>query len=192
MAEFHFLTPALTWTRMAQRRRSPYTGNRLILINIWISTVWNHHLQHKRAVVNTLLLRTHTLLSEEVDKVKEIQHVNEALKANNYPDWMLTIPNTGSASRDSEESVNEKRIYASVPYIKGTSERLKRAFKSHEVTLVHKPFNSLRSQLFYVKDKTENLKKCGTVYHLHCEQCDKDYVGETSRLLKKQSKGTSF
>ena len=88
-------------------------------------------------------------------------------------------------SRDSEESVNEKRIYASVPYIKGTSERLKRAFKSHEVTLVHKPFNSLRSQLFYVKDKTENLKKCGTVYHIHCEQCDKDYVGETSRLLKK-------
>ena len=92
---------------MAQRRRSPYTGN--------------HHLQHKRAVVNTLLLRTHTLLSEEVDKVKEIQHVKEALKANNYPDWMLTIPNTGSASRDSEEFANEKRIYASVPYIKGTS-----------------------------------------------------------------------
>ena len=30
------------------------------------------HLQHKRAVVNTLLLRAHTLVSEEVDKVKEI------------------------------------------------------------------------------------------------------------------------
>ena len=72
-------------------------------------------------MVNTLLLRAHTLLSEEVDKVKEIQHVKEALKANNYPDWMLTIPNTGSTSRDSEEFVNEKRIYASVPYIKGTS-----------------------------------------------------------------------
>ena len=72
-------------------------------------------------MVNTLLLQAHTLLSEEVDKVKEIQHVKEALKANNYPDWMLTIPNTGSASRDSEEFVKEKRIYASVPYIKGTS-----------------------------------------------------------------------
>ena len=72
-------------------------------------------------MVNTLLLRAHTLLSEEVDKVKEIQHVKEALKANNYPDWMLTIPNTRSTSRDSEEFVNEKRIYASVPYIKGTS-----------------------------------------------------------------------
>ena len=154
----------------------------------------SNHLQHKRAVVNTLLLRAHTLVSEDVDKVKEIQHVKEAKKANNYPDWMLTIPNadnTGSASRDSEESVNEKRIYASVPYIQGTSERLQRAFKSHEVTLVHEPFNSLRSQLVHVKDKTENLKKCGTIYHIHCEQCDKDYVGETSRLLEHLSRNSS-
>ena len=75
-----------------------------------------------------------------------------------------------------------------MPYIKGTSERLQRAFKSHEVTLVHKPFNSLRSQLVRVKDKTENLKKCGTVYHIHCEQCDKDYVGETARLLETRIK----
>ena len=45
-----------------------------------------------------------------------------------------------------------------MPYIKGTSERLQRAFESHEVTLVHKPLHSLRSQLARVKDKTENLK----------------------------------
>ena len=83
-------------------------------------------------------------MSEETDKAKEIEHVKQALKANNYPDWMLTTPNTGSGSRVSDESVNERRIYASVPYIKGISERLQRAFKSHEVTLVHKPLNSLR------------------------------------------------
>jgi len=35
----------------------------------------------------------------------------------------------------------------------------------------------------HVKDKTENLKKCRTVYHIHSEQCDKEYFGETSRLL---------
>ena len=40
---------------------------------------------------------------------------------NNYPDWILTIPNTGSALRDSEESVNEKRIYASVPGLEITA-----------------------------------------------------------------------
>ena len=101
---------------------------------------------------------------------------------------MLTTPNTGTGLRVSEESVNEKRIYASVPYIKGISERPQRAFKLHEVRLVHKPVNSLRSQLVHVKDKTENLKKCGTVYHIHCEQCNKDYVGETSRSLETRVK----
>ena len=70
----------------------------------------NHNLQHKRAVVNTLLLRADTLVSEEIDKAKEIRQFKQALRANNYPDWMLTIPNTGSFSRVSEGSVNEKRI----------------------------------------------------------------------------------
>ena len=101
----------------------------------------NHHLQHKRAVVNTLLLRAHTLVSEEVDKVKEIEHVKEALKANYCPDWMLIIPSTGSTSRDSEESVQCRTDQGHF------RERLERAFKSHEVTLVHKLFNSLRLQL---------------------------------------------
>ena len=75
-----------------------------------------------------------------------------------------------------------------MPYIKGISERLQRAFKLHKITLVHKPLNSLRSQLVRVKDKTENLRKCGTVYHIHCEQCDKAYVGETSWLLETRVK----
>ena len=26
------------------------------------------------------------------------------------------------------------------------------------------------------------------MYHIHCEQCDKDYVGETSRLLETRVK----
>ena len=82
-------------------------------------------------------------MSEEVDKVRDIQHVKQTLKASNYLDWMLKIPNTKTASKDSEESVNVNRIYASLPYIKDTLERLQRAFQSHEVTIVHKPFNYL-------------------------------------------------
>ena len=74
------------------------------------------------------------------------EYMKQALKTNNYPDWMLTIPNTESDMRESEESRNEKRVYASVPYIKGISERLQRAFKLLEVTIVHKPVNSLRLQ----------------------------------------------
>ena len=39
-----------------------------------------------------------------------------------------------------------------------------------------------------LRTKQKTLKKCGTVYHIHCEQCDKHYVGETSRLLETQVK----
>jgi len=54
----------------------------------------------------------------------------QVLKANNYPDWKLSIP--GSGSRESNDAVNEKIIYASVPCIKGYSERLQKAFESCE------------------------------------------------------------
>ena len=128
-------------------------------------------------------------MSKEHDKVKEIQHVKQALKANNYPDWML-INNTGHWIwfESPNNLVTRREWYASVPYIKATSERLQRPFKSHEVTLVHEPFNSLRSQLVRVEDKTENRKKCPTVYDIRYEQCDKEYVGENSRSLNTRIK----
>ena len=152
----------------------------------------NHHLQHKRAVVNTLLLRAQTLVSEETNKAKEIQHVKQALRSNNHPDWMLTIPNTGTGSRVSEESVNERRIYASVPYIKGISERLQGAFKSHEVTLVHKPVNSLRSQLVRVKDKTENLKKMWHGLSHSLRTIRQGLRRRNFSVIRNTSKGTSL
>ena len=60
--------------------------------------------------------------------------------------------------------------------------------RSQSVTLVREGFNSLRLQLVHAKDKTENLKKCGTVYHIHCEHCDEEYVDGTSRLLETRVK----
>ena len=49
----------------------------------------NHHLQHKQTVVNILLVGAQTLVTQKVDKVKEIQHVKQALKT---PPWMLPNP----------------------------------------------------------------------------------------------------
>ena len=57
-----------------------------------------------------------------------------------------------------------------------------------EVTLGHtRPQGFQFSQIVIstcYKDETENLNKRGTVYHIHCEQCDKEYVDETFRLLE--------
>lgn len=56
----------------------------------------------------------------------------QVLKANNYPDWKLSIPNTGSGSRESNDAVNEKIMLQCHAVIKGYSERLQKAFESSQ------------------------------------------------------------
>ena len=61
------------------------------------------------------MLRAQTLVTENDDRTREIQHVKQALKINNYPEWTLTIPHPKSTTEDTEEPQNEKKIYASMP-----------------------------------------------------------------------------
>ncbi|KAL9956322.1 hypothetical protein ACROYT_G037786 [Oculina patagonica] len=121
----------------------------------------NHHLQHKRAVVNTLMLRAQTLVTEDEDKTREAQHVKQALKVNNYPDWMLTIPHSKSGTKEPE---NEKKIYASAPYIKGISERLQRAFTQRAFTFKERSLEKCRkhspaAHVFYISLVFSNARK---------------------------------
>ena len=60
----------------------------------WNSVVHYDFAKNKKKI-QLLILRAQTLVSEETDKAKEIQHVKQALKANNYSHWMLTTPKIG-------------------------------------------------------------------------------------------------
>ena len=63
-----------------------------------------------------------------------------------------------------------------------------RTFRQHGVKVFHKPTNSLRSQLTHVKDKTDQSKRCGVIYHIQCSDCDQNYIGETERPLHRRLK----
>ena len=48
----------------------------------------------------------------------------------------------------------------------------------------HKPINTLRHQLTHVKDHTHPLQQCGAIYHVQCNDCPHNYIGETARPLQ--------
>ena len=51
-----------------------------------------------------------------------------------------------------------------------------------------RPANTIRSHLVHPKDKVDKLDKCGVVYHVQCDDCSADYVGETARALTNRLK----
>ena len=55
----------------------------------YLSFQSNHPLEHKRGVVNTLMNRADTVVSDGPDREKEKEHVRKALKVNGYPDWVF-------------------------------------------------------------------------------------------------------
>ena len=67
-------------------------------------------------------------------------------------------------------------------YIFALSEQL-RVFRSHSIPPYHKPFNAIRSLLVNPKDKFKKEKQCGVVYSVRCSGCNKEYIGETARIL---------
>ena len=69
-----------------------------------------------------------------------------------------------------------------IPYIK-VPEALARVFRKHNIDVVMKPLNTLRTALAHPKDKTNPEDVCGCVYKIPCKHCDSVYIGETGRKL---------
>ena len=143
----------------------------------------NHHLEHKRSVVRTLLNRADSLVTKDEDKQEERTHIQTALRANNYPDWIFKIPHRKPRPLPDRETATKTTPSVALPYIRGLSEKLSTIFRDHGVSTYHKPINTIRSRLVHPKDKVPNNKKCGVIYKITCPSCNDTYVGETGRSL---------
>ena len=131
----------------------------------------NHHIEHKRSVVRTLLKRAEVLVTKPEDKSREVEQVKRALRINQYEEWAFETPR--AKPRDKARP-NRARTNIGLPYIHGTSEKLARIFRAHDVGVHHRPINTVRP-----KDKTPDLQKCGVVYQITCPQCQHLDTGRT-------------
>ena len=144
----------------------------------------NHHLEHKRSVVRTLLHRAEKIIKDPIDRKKEIDHIKSALEANEYKPWMIEIPKKKIKDSTTTTTVNrDKRMSIALPYVKGISEPLARTFRKYGITSYHKPFNTIRSTLVHPKDKPTKENTTGAIYQIKCSTCGNLYIGETARQL---------
>ena len=70
--------------------------------------------------------------------------------------------------------------YISMPYVKGTSEKIARILAPHQIRLGHSSKPTLRDKLVRAKDAVPKDMRKGVVYKTACN-CGATYVGETGR-----------
>lgn len=131
--------------------------------------------------------RADCIVNKEEERIKEKEHIKRTLGVNGYPKWLINQKNNPSPATQQESSAQpttKKKHPVVIPYIRGISEQLRRAFKQHHIPTYFKPANTLRQLLVHPKDKVDKERIVGPVYHISCEACPASYIGETERSLK--------
>ena len=118
----------------------------------------HHPIEHKLGVVRTLNYRADVNITEEEEKNKEKQHIEQALKKCGYPSWAVK-----SRGKAKEKKVNRKgnqmssrRARVTIPYVAGISEKIRRILADHDITSHFKPCNTIKNMLVHQKGKLPN------------------------------------
>ena len=140
--------------------------------------------------------RAEAVVSEQEDLKAEKEHIRKALRVNGYPRWVIDkgdpeqresaneTPERPSPQIQRTTAKKQRRKPAIIPYIKGMSEELRRAFNQYDIPAYFKPYNTLRQLLVRPKDKVLKDRVVGPVYNIECNNCSATYIGETERSLK--------
>ncbi|XP_066296168.1 uncharacterized protein [Branchiostoma lanceolatum] len=134
---------------------------------------------------------TDTIITSEEAKSNEHRHLENALNKCGYKRW--TFHKALKPADESKKPSNEKNMQkrkttanATIPYIQGVSEKLRRILQDFNIATSFKPYSTLRQKLVHPKDRVRRHIKSDVIYRLKCEhpQCRDTYIGETSQPLK--------
>ena len=122
-------------------------------------------------------------LIADLDRRKiEKDTVRTALCNCGYPEWGLKegeLLDKKQVRKEEEkrqhpEQEGEKRqpkAQAVLPYMKGLTERLQRAYRKHNVNLYSKAGFIVRSVVISRKDPLDTEEQCGVIYKCECDVC---------------------
>ena len=154
----------------------------------------HHPLQQRLGVGRSLLDRKDSIISDPEDKIVEEQAIVTALKNNGYQKWAINklMKQHQDGKQNKDKNKNKQKVdkqykdrkLVVLPYMKGTTERLKKLFKKYDVDTAIKPAKTIRRQIVHMKDKIPTMNTCDCVYSIPCKNCNDKYIGTTGRPLK--------
>ena len=150
----------------------------------------NHPTQHKASCLKILLNRVNTHCSTAEAKKHELSHLYKTFRKNNYPKHFINSVHKRSQrpqpsqSNNAGENNNPELRRITLPYINKISEITARIFEKYNLKVAHKPTNKIKSLFNKHKDQPNNEDKQNAVYQIPCQDCEKVYIGETSKTIK--------
>ena len=117
------------------------------------------------------------------------------LKQNGYQESIISktfrrITNNHSLPQLQQQTqaadIQEEDIKMSInlPYVEGTSAKLRRILRSHKIRSTCYTENTLRKLLCKAKDRVATEDKNNIVYEIDCSNCEAVYFHESKRSLK--------
>ena len=147
--------------------------------NKYLNFASHNPMQHKGAVVKTLLNRANLLPSHPELKTGEQKWVFDDLKANGYPDALFKkcLRDRGREKRTQEQPLG----LAILPYVRGASDRVGRVLRKFRIRKAYKPVRTLGHVFRKPKDRPTVNRIAGIVYKVRCQDCSFTYIGESRR-----------
>ena len=153
----------------------------------------HHQPSSKNSVISALFTRAERIISNTDDLEKENQRIFNVLKANNYSNKDINhvkrkLERKKQQPMESDREEEELNGYINLPYVRNTSEALRRIFKDHNIRCTFYTSETLRKLISHPKDRVPTEKRNNVVYQINCQDCSAAYIGETKRSFNQRSK----
>ncbi|KAG8301980.1 hypothetical protein J6590_108521 [Homalodisca vitripennis] len=154
----------------------------------------NHPPSQKRAAFHTMINRLLTTPLKHDEYMKEIINIKSIAAFNGYSTKLIdsllkkqkkNLSKTSKTTLKSEQK--EKRNWQSMSYGPFYKE-IKKVFRKHQdINITFYTPYKINNLIGNPKDKILDENKSG-IYKINCEDCDKIYIGQTKRTIKKRFK----
>ena len=175
--EVYLVTP--TYWRIAVYRKPTFTDT-------IIPYTLNHPTQHKYAAVRYLYNRLHTYNLQPDDYDTEATAIQNILYNNAFPIHHGNPPNpklssdiTGTQTKITHTHPSTQK-WATFTYVRKETTFITNLFKKTDIKIAFRTNTTIQKLLMHNQQTSDILSRSG-VYKLTCPDCNKAYVGQTSR-----------